>query len=211
MATTADRGLPARHEVPLAARWDLESVFPTDDAWEAAYLAVEERLPALARCRGRLGESAATLLAGLRLADEVVEAVGRVGVYAFLRLSEDVTNARSAALADWSRGLSTRARAAGAFVEPEVAALPEATVATWLAAEPGLAAYRPAIEQIRRRREHIRSVEIEEILARASEVAATGDTVHSVLEDGELPLGSIRDAAGAEVKLAQGNLVVRHG
>ena len=206
MATTIERAVPARQDVPLAERWDLESVFATDEDWEAAFRAAEGRLPELARFRGRLSGSAPDLLAGLRLADEIAEAVERVIVYALLRRSEDATNSRANALADRARGLGARTEAAAAFIEPEIAALPDETLEDWFAAEPELAPYRHAVDRIRRRRGNVRSVEVEELLARAGEVAATAETVHTVLEDGELPLGTIRHERGGEVKLAQGNL-----
>ena len=206
MATTAERTVPARHEVPLAERWDLESVFPTDEAWETAFRAAEARLPDLERFRGRLGESAGSLLAALRLRDEIGEAVQRVVVYAQLRRTEDATNATYAALSDRAVGLASRTQAAAAFFEPEIVALPDEMVSAWLAGEASLAPYRHAIERIRRLRGHIRSPEVEETLARAGEMAAAVETAHDVLEDGELPLGTIRDEAGAEIRLAQGNL-----
>ena len=206
MTTTIERALPARHEVPLAERWDLESVFPTDEAWEEAFRGVEARLPELGRFRGRVGESAATLLAGLRLRDEIAEAARRVQVYAGLRRSEDAKNPTYAALADRAQTLGARFGAAAAFVEPEIAAIAEETLAAWMAAEPGLGLYRHAIDRIRRLRGHIRSTEVEEVLARSIDVAATVETAHDVLENGELPFAPIRDENGQEVKLAQGNL-----
>jgi len=206
MATTAQRAVPPRSEVPLAERWDLESVFPTDAAWEEGFRATEAMLPALAAHRGKLGDSAAALLAGLEQADAVREAVGRVIVYAFLRKSEDATNATAGAQADRARGLLARAEAASSFFDPEIAALSDEQIAAFLAAAPGLAPYRFAIERTRRRRGHIRSAEVEEVLARAGEVAGALETVHDVLEDGELPLGTVRDEDGNEVELAQGNL-----
>ncbi len=30
MVTMTEQAVPARHEVPIEQRWDLESVFPTD-------------------------------------------------------------------------------------------------------------------------------------------------------------------------------------
>jgi oligoendopeptidase F len=49
-------------------------------------------------------------------------------------------------------------------------------------------------------------VEVEELLARAGEMAAASEITHSVLEDGELPLGQITNEFGQTVRLAQGNL-----
>ncbi|HEU5434103.1 MAG TPA: M3 family metallopeptidase, partial [Thermomicrobiales bacterium] len=198
--------VPTRDQVPLEARWDLETVFPAAAAWEAAYRAADARLPELDQYRGRLVESAATLLAGLQLMDDIGQAIERVTVFALLRHSEDAGNARANEMADRASGLAARAAAAGAFIEPEIAAIPDATLAAWLGEEPGLEQYRILIERIQRRRPHIRSAEVEAVLARAGEIAAVPEQVHTVLENGELPLGTIQDERGNVVALAQGNV-----
>jgi oligoendopeptidase F len=206
MTEAGEQAVPARRDVPLEERWDLESVFPTDESWETAFHDAEARLPRLARHQGRLSTSAGALLAGLRVKDAIDETVERLLVYALLRRSEDAANATYGAFADRAQGLASRAEAAAAFFDPEIAALPDETVAAWLTAEPALGQYRHAIERIQRRRQHIRSVEVEETLARATEIAAAAETVHVVLEDGEMPFGQIHDERGAPVALAQGNL-----
>jgi oligoendopeptidase F len=205
MSATAT-AVPPRAEVPVEETWALETVFATDDAWEKAFEDSGERLRAVEAFRGRIAEGAATLLAALRAADNLTEAVWKVLVYALLRRSEDATNAHAGEMADRSIGLATRAEAAGSFVGPEIAALSDETIADWLTQEPGLESYRHALMRISRLRAHIRSVEVEEILARAGEVAAASEITHSVLEDGELPLGQITDESGQTVRLAQGNL-----
>jgi oligoendopeptidase F len=109
-------------------------------------------------------------------------------------------------MADRAIGLASRADAASSFLGPEIAALSDATIAEWMGQEPGLEPYRHALTRISRLRSRIRSVEVEEILARAGEMAAASEITQSVLEDGELPLGQITDEAGQAVRLAQGNL-----
>ena len=45
------RTIPARGEVPLEHRWDVESIFATPQAWDEEFDAVGRDLPALARLR----------------------------------------------------------------------------------------------------------------------------------------------------------------
>ncbi|MCC6315802.1 MAG: oligoendopeptidase F [Thermomicrobiales bacterium] len=198
--------VPPRSEVPREQTWDLESMFPTVAAWETAFGAAEAMLPGLSEFVGKLGADPASLLAALRAADAVSEAVEKVAVYAILRRAEDAGNARAAAIAERAQGLSARAAAAASFIAPEIAAIPETTLNEWFATEPGLAQYRYAIARIRRQHAHIRSTEVERVLAQAGEVMDSFETIHDMLENGELPLGAIRDADGADVALAQGNV-----
>lgn len=206
MVAQQERSVPARQDVPREQTWAIERVFATTKEWEAALSAAEARLPEFEPYRGRLGESAATLLAALQVRDEVVQAVDLVATVALMRRSEDATATNLQAMADRGVGLYTRANAAAAFYEPEIAAIPDQTLTEWLQSESGLEQFRHAIERIQDRKAHIRSAEVEETLARAFEVTSSLDTIRDILEDGELPLGTIRDESGAEVKLEQGNL-----
>ena len=203
---SATFAVPARADVPVAETWALDTIFPDDDAWEAAYASVSTRLGGFDAFRGHIADGPEVLLGALLLADEMDEQVGKVAIYAGLHRAEDATNTHYGEMADRADGLASRVGAAMAFIQPEVAALPDATIATWLQEEPRLAPYRVAIERIARRRKHIRSTEIEELLARASEMADASEVAQGVLEDGELPLGEIHDETGRPVKLAQGNL-----
>jgi oligoendopeptidase F len=198
--------VPSRADVPFEETWALETVFPTDEFWENAFAAASDRMPALEAFRGHIAESPQALLAALRLADQLTEVVSQVVNYAGLRRSEDATNTHFGEMADRAIGLASRFGAAASFFGPEIAAFSDETLAAWFAQEPELEQYRHAIERITRRREHIRSVEVEELLARAAEVAGASEITQSVLEDGELPLGEIDDESGRIVRVAQGNL-----
>ena len=52
--------LPPRSKVPAADRWDLSSLFASDEAWEKAFAAWEEQIPGYALPRqagGRCGNT----------------------------------------------------------------------------------------------------------------------------------------------------------
>jgi oligoendopeptidase F len=204
--TATTTAVPRRTDVPIEETWDLETIFANDGAWQDAYEATARRLGQMEAFRGRIAEGPAALLAALRLRDELADNVGRVLEYAWLRRSEDATNTHYGEMTDRAIGLAARIDAASSFVAPEVAALSDDLLAAWQAEEPALGQFHHELRRITRRRRHIRSPEVEEVLARATEVAAAPYTTHSVLEDGELPLGEIADESGQTVRLAQGNL-----
>ena len=41
--TTETNKLPKRDEVPVEKTWDLTTIFPSDEAWEAAYNEAAEK------------------------------------------------------------------------------------------------------------------------------------------------------------------------
>ena len=134
-------------------------------------------------------------------------AVSRVAVYASMRRAEDATNAVATALADRASGLMARAAAAASFYEPEILALDLASLERYLEEDPGLAPYRHYFAKLGAMRRHVRSHEVEEVLAQVRDVAATFGSIRGALENAELDLGEIADEEGRPVKLGQGNLL----
>ena len=199
-------GLPRRSELTTEQCWDLESIFASDAAWETALGEALARLEGLGGYRERLGESAAMLLAGLRLRDALAAAVGKVAVYGRLRFAEDATNSANGALADRGGGLQARFEAAASFIEPEILALAPATLARFMAKNEELATYRHYFDKVGHGRGHIRSAEVEEVLAEAANLGETPRAIYGALENADMVLGTIRDEAGNEVRLGQGNL-----
>src|SRR5215204_2003109 len=140
--SSAQKTVPPRSEVPVGETWNLESVFPTVAAWEAALAAVDARLSEFDRYRGRVGESAGSLLAVLKLHDELYEQVEKVQVFAMLRRSEDTTNATATAMDSRGQGLLARFEEAAAFVPVEILEIPAERISAWIEEESGLAIYR---------------------------------------------------------------------
>ncbi len=204
--TSTQTALPRRDDLTREQRWDIESIFPTDNAWEAAYTAVAGRIGEFDRYRGRLAESGVTLLAALQLRDEISVQAQRVLGYASLRRSEDMTNAHSVTIADRAGALMARVQAATAFFAPEILATTPDTLAALRAATSGLEVYSHYFTKLDRLRGHVCSPEVERLLAQARDVIGGFGTTHRALENADLKLGTINDEAGRTVTLGQGNL-----
>lgn len=178
--------LKKRHEVPDEHKWDLDSVYDTVEAWEKDYARVEAMIPQLTAYQGRLGESAGTLLRALQARDEISKLLEQVVVYARMKEDEDTTNSTYQALSGRSMSLYSRVAAAGAFLTPEILAIPSETIRAWMDQEPGLAAYRHELEDTLREKEHVRSPEVEELLAQVGEVGAASQDIFGKLNHADL-------------------------
>jgi oligoendopeptidase F len=152
MATTTT--LPKRSEVAVEDTWNLDLIYPTDAAWEAEYQRVEAMIPALEGWRGRVGESAASLLGVLRQRDETHLLLDQLNAYAHMRHDEDTANGTYQALNDRGTSLATRVSAAGAFLEPEIMAISDEQLAAFLAESADLRGYAQHLEEMRRQRAH---------------------------------------------------------
>lgn len=198
--------LPRRSELTTEQTWNLESVFADRAAWESAYASLEDRVPGLDAFRGRVTESASTLLAALQQHEDLRKHADMIDVYAYLRRAEDATNAESAELADRAGNLDSRLAATASFIEPEILAADPATLDAFFNEEPALETYRHYIDSLNRMRNHTRSSEVEELLAQADNVMFGFAITRGALENADLDLGTITDSDGNEVQLGQGNL-----
>jgi oligoendopeptidase F len=195
-----------RAEVPLERTWDLASIFATGDEWEQEFAALDAELPGLARFRGRLADDAATLLEWFETSSWIGAAVNRVFVYARLGFDVDTTNQLAAALNGRAQGLIARYAAASAFAEPELLAIEPAVLDGFLADEPQLQTYRHYLDNLRRQKEHVRSGEVEELLARAGEPLGTPWNAYTALADGDLAFRPARGEDGVERTVARGTI-----
>lgn len=179
-----------------ALTWALTDLFPTDDAWRAELSRVRGLLPALAAYQGRLGESAATLLAFLRLSDELSRALDALGNYARRKNDEDTRVPAYQEMSAQYMNLAVEVNRTSAFETPEILAIPDETLDAFYAAEPGLEHYRLALTRIRRERPHILSAECEALLAAAGQMSQAPDDIFSFLNDADLTFPDAADSAG---------------
>jgi oligoendopeptidase F len=202
MATT----LRAREEVEEQYRWDTASIYPEDTRWEVDFRAVEDRLPQLAAHQGSLGASGQALLAVLQLRDDIGQVVERLLLYARLRRDEDTSHSENQARFDRAMALEARFQAAMAFFTPETLAIDDASFDSFFQHVPALEPYRFFLNDLRRRRAHIRSAEVEAVLAQAGELAQAPGTIYTALNDADLTFGTIQGANGSEIELSQGRV-----
>ena len=203
----ADRPIPARSEVPEESTWNLKDVFESDEAWQAeyeAFKAVPEQIEAF---RGRLGESAETLLEWFRLNDALSVRLEKLYGYANCKGDEDTGNSVYQGMRSKALATLVAIDAASAFETPEIMALDEDTVNLFYAAQPELETYRRNIYKIRRRKAHILSPEEEKLLSAAGEMANAPENIASVFRDADLTFPAVTDGEGNERVLTSGTFV----
>src|SRR6266550_3827797 len=149
MSTTKSKTLPKRAQVKPQDCWNLSSLFKTDAAWETAFKKFESMVPGYDKFHGALGKSAAQLAACLKFDNDVSRLQERIGVYAFLKTSEDQANSDYQRMKGRYQHVATKAAEAGSFIRPEIMAIPVARMKTFLKSK-DLAEWRIALEQILR-------------------------------------------------------------
>ncbi len=191
---------PLRAESP-ADRWNLAEVYPSAAAWEADAAQLQARLPALAACKGQLGESAQRLRQCLDLQADMFKRLSRLYVFASEQLAEDTGVAASQALVQKAELLYNRLNETGSFFDPELLRLGAERIEQFVAAEPGLRIHRFPLEQTLRAAPHTLDDAGEALVAQFGLMDDSGDSAYSVLANADIPWPKLVLASGEEVTL----------
>lgn len=197
--------VPERSDIDEEYKWDLDSIYASDEEWEAAYEDVAERVPELASYEGRATEDPETLLELFETMESVLREVSMVVSYANLRSSQDTRNQEYQAQAGRAEALASKARSAVSYLDPELQELGRDGVAEFVEKEPELDAYEHYFDDVLRTKEHTRSAEVEEVLADLSEVTGASSDIYSMLANADLEFPTVEKPDGTSVEITQGN------
>jgi oligoendopeptidase F len=197
--------VPERSELAEQHKWALESIFESDEAWQAQFETISDRIDELTAYEGRVTESPETLRELLELREEIMREVSQLAVYANLRASEDTRNQEYQALSGKAQALSSEASSATSYIEPELQELSEEDIEAFVDAEPELADYDQFFDDVLRAKPHTRSAEIEELLAELGEVTSSPSEIYSMLADADMTFPTVEDPDGDEIEISQGN------
>ena len=196
-----------RSQVKVEDTWKVEDMYATVEDWKKDLEEVKKLADELATYQGRVGESAETLYRVAFLDDEI----GRIGSMAYSYASRcsdvDTTNTENQALVMQVRNLFVSIGEKSAFIVPELLAIPEEKLEQFYKEKPELNVYRNMMNNILRRKAHMLSAEMEQLLASAGDVTGTADNVFSMFNNADLVFPEITDENGEKVRLTHGRYV----
>ncbi|RAS83338.1 oligoendopeptidase F [Priestia endophytica] len=202
--TEQTKKLPARSEIPEKDTWRLEDIFATDKEWEKEFDEVKELIPSVTAYAGKLGESSENLYNALKTQDDVTLRVEKLYAYAHMRYDQDTTNSFYQGLNDRIQNLYTQVASALSFMTPEILAIEEEKISSFLEENEALRLYKHALEEITRQRPHVLSAEEEALLAKAGDVLGASSTTFGMLNNADLEFPTIKDEEGNEVEVTHG-------
>lgn len=204
MMTEQTKKLPARSEIPEKDTWRLEDIFATDKEWEKEFDEVKELIPSVTAYAGKLGESSENLYNALKTQDDVTLRVEKLYAYAHMRYDQDTTNSFYQGLNDRIQNLYTQVASALSFMTPEILAIEEEKISSFLEENEALRLYKHTLEEITRQRPHVLSAEEEALLAKAGDVLGASSTTFGMLNNADLEFPTIKDEEGNEVEVTHG-------
>lgn len=202
-ATAQVKEVPTRDQIEDKYKWKLEDLYPSDDAWEKAVAAMKEAIPSFENYRGKLGNSAEMLLECLQLNDSLSSLLHRQIVYAFLKKDEDNRVGKYQEMGDRISTVRAQFNQASSYIEPEILTIPDEKLRSFLEQNPKLATYKFYIEDMLRRKAHILSPEMENLLAMSGNVTRGFSQIFTMIDDADIKYGTITDENGNQVELTK--------
>lgn len=197
----------SREEIDSKYKWDLSSMFPSDEAFEAGLEELKAYCPKLLAFKGKISTSAQALLEFLKLEDQMDLLLYKIINYAERKGDEDTRVAKYQAYVANATSAYTQIGEATAWFAAELLAIPAESVEKFYAEVPALEFYRRKLNKILNQREHTLSAKEEALLARAGELAVQPTNIFSMFGDADLTFDDAVDSEGKTHKLTSGSFV----
>ncbi len=195
--------IPKRSEVLESDKWDLSSIYKSNDDWESAL----KELPALTekvlQFKGKLGSDSKTLLSALQALEQAELKLETVYHYASLQHEADEDDSEATDREGRAMMAYTEMQSEISFMDPELLSIPEETLKSWISA-PEFKDYKIYVEKLLHFNKYTLSEKEERILSLQAQPAETAYNAFSVLENVDLnkQFGTV-NVNGEEMPLTQ--------
>jgi len=181
--------------------WNLEELYPTPDDFVADYERLCHEVDNFDQWRGRLGESASVLADALEASSDFRRRLGRAQTYAMLRADLDMRAGEREAHRQQVDLLNTRYSVNLSWMRPELLALPEAQIESFLETEPRLAPHEFSLRDLLRLKPHVLGPQEEKLLADSGLVTSSAADISQTLLNAEMAWPEIETPDGTVVKV----------
>ncbi|MBD3234241.1 MAG: oligoendopeptidase F [candidate division Zixibacteria bacterium] len=198
----AEQSVPQRVDIEERYKWNLKDIFESEEEWEEVYQEVKSLIEKANDYSGNLN-SPNTLFECLETRSRIQMLCHSLFQYAKLNQELDNRVSKFQALTERAAALASQADAAYSFIEPELLELDDKRLNELASQFPQTDMYDFFIKELIRSRKHIRSKEVEELLAQLSIVSRGSFNSFTMLDDADIKYPTIKDPDGNDVKLTK--------
>jgi len=196
-----------RNEIEEKYTWDLSTIFPTDEAFEAELAQVSEEVKKAASLAGHLLDSADSLLTTTEVQLDLMRRIEKLHSYAHMKNDQDTRVAKYQEYQAKGMTLYSDFGQSFAFYEPEFMAITEEQYQAFLAEQPALQQYQHYFDKLLKKKAHILTQREEELLAGAGEIFGAAGETFAILDNADIVFPMVHDEDGNEVQLSHGNYI----
>lgn len=187
--------IPARNEIEKKDKWDLSSLYLTENDWEMDLTLIPDLTKEILSYKGRLLESPDTLRNALDTYCRLLMIFETTGNYAFLLTAGDAEDSTNQDKYGRYIMTATAAEAEISFFVPEIQAIDEKLLSEWCQ-RPDFNDYKIYLSKLSRLKPYILSEKEERILSLESESGSAFQKSFSMLTNVDINYGKVRTEAG---------------
>ena len=180
--------------------WNLKEIFENEESFEIAVKQLYSYLEEIKKCRGKLNENVDEIVKCYKNLEKALEVHEKLYAYAMLKYHQDMSNQESIKLYKRLEVITTEFSEAESFISPEVSKISDEKLEEYLK-DDRMKEYEKTIRDIMKEKKHILNEEVEEVLAKYSEVFSTVENAYDIFTNTEFEFEDIIDDNGKKLKM----------
>lgn len=194
-----------RSEIDKKYLWDINSMYGSDKAWQEDVDKALELAEGLSEYRGRIAESASTLLYVFETEALIDRCLENPAVYAYMKRDEDTSYSNSQEKVMKISTVGSKISAMLAFITPELLKEDYSKIQEFIEEEEDLKVYEFALKEMFKAKKHILSETEESLLSKLSPIMGVTNNVFKMLDNADIEFENVLDASGKELELTHGS------
>ncbi len=201
MLSMSTNKIPLRKDVPEKDKWDLSTLYKSDESWEDDFKTLPEYTEKLLKLKGKLAESSNNLLAALKILADFYEKIEMLDNYASLKHAADGGDSKAQNMEGRASMAYADFNAKTSFLDPELMAISNEKINEWIE-RPEFKDYKIYVQKSLHFKPHTLSEAEEKIISLQSEGARTASNTFSLLTNVDMQFGTVK-VDGEEQPLTQ--------
>ncbi len=180
--------------------WAIEDIYPSIEKWNEDFSAIENKID-FSEFKNKLGDADA-FLACMKKQEALGRVLEKLSVYAMMLRDKDTADSTADALNGRVMNLAVKFSAETAFVTPELTALDESVLLSYVE-NPKLKDYDYSLKGLIKEKKHVLSENEEKLLALSGEALSSFREIFTKIDNADLPLKTIKHN-GESIPLSHG-------
>ena len=180
--------------------WNLNSLYENSEQIETDISNLYEYLERIKSYRGKLNNSVDEVFNCYKTLEKALEIHEKLYGYAMLKYNQDMSNQESIKLYKRMESITTDFSEAESFVSPELSKISDERLEEYLQ-DDRMKEYEKSIRDIIKEKKHILSEDVEEVLAKYSEVFSASENIYDLFTDTEFEFPEIYDDEGNKLEM----------
>ncbi|MBR3614432.1 MAG: oligoendopeptidase F [Clostridia bacterium] len=182
-------------------KWNLQEIFENQEKLEEAINELYKLIEDIKKYKGALSRGVDELYNCYNTLEKALELHEKIYGYAMLKYHQDMSNQESIKLYKRIENITTEFSEAESFISPEISKIDDSTLEEFLKDE-RMKEYEKSIRDIMKEKKHILSEEVEEVLAKYSEIFSNCENTYDIFTNTEFEFPSIIDEDGFEHQMS---------